>query len=344
MMSEQEKTRWQIVCESVTGASHTRSGRSNQDAFAQFAGSGDELPVILAVSDGHGSAKHFRSKKGADFAVAAAIDSLLQFQEMLASFPSSKMGLEEHLTKSLVNTWRSKVNTDLQNEPFLPEELRFLEEQGGAAARQVVEANPVIAYGATILGVMITKSFIAYLQLGDGDILAVSERGETSKVFPRNRRHFANETTSLCASDAWRDFQFFYEKAFASAPLPTLILLSTDGYADSFRSEQEFLEVGSDLFEMMRSNHLEEIRSNLVGWLSEATQRGSGDDITLGILCRMDTFAELASPEPVEQEEHTKGEDLESDPQSGHCHESLSLHQASLWDSSRGEAEGPMDC
>jgi hypothetical protein len=343
MMSEQKKTEWRIICKSVIGASHTRSGRPNQDAFAQFTGSGDGLPVVLAVSDGHGSAKHFRSEKGANFAVTSAIDSLLQFQEMLAS-SSSRMGLEEHLAKSLVNTWRSKVNADLQREPLLSEELNALEEEEGTAARQAVEANPVLAYGATILGVMVTESFIAYLQLGDGDILAVSERGETSKVFPKNRRHFANETTSLCSSNTWRDFQFCREKVSSSASLPALILLSTDGYADSFSNEQEFLKVGSDLCEMIRSNHLEEIRSNLAGWLSEATQRGSGDDITLGILCRMDAFAKLASPEPVEQEEQTKGEDLESDPQSGHCHESLSPYQASLWDSSRREVERPMDC
>ena len=145
------------------------------------------------MSDGHGGAKYFRSDKGARFAVDAAKDALSRFQEILANlFTSSRMELEEHLTKSLVNTWRSAVNAHLQSDPFLIEELKLLEEQEGSAARRAVEANPVLAYGATILWVMITESFIAYLQLGDGDILTVSEEGQTSKVFLKNRRHFAS--------------------------------------------------------------------------------------------------------------------------------------------------------
>jgi serine/threonine protein phosphatase PrpC len=203
MMSEVYKPEWRSICESVKGASHARSGRPNQDAISSYPTEGNSLPLIVAVSDGHGSAKYFRSDKGAFFATASAIDSLSRFQEELANFSiSSRMEFEEHLTKSLVNTWRSDVNAHLKSEPFLNEELRLLEEQEGPAARQAVQDNSVLAYGATILAVMITESYIAYLQLGDGDILTVSEEGQTSKVFPKNRKHFANETTSLCAGDA----------------------------------------------------------------------------------------------------------------------------------------------
>ncbi len=345
MMGEIYKPEWRSIGESVKGASHARSERPNQDAISIYPTEGNRLPLIVAVSDGHGSAKYFRSDKGASFAVAAAIESLSQFQEELASsFISSRMELEEHLTKSLVNTWRSKVKAHLLSESFIDEELRLLEEQEGSAARQAVQANPVLAYGATILAVMVTESFIAYLQLGDGDILTVTEERQTSKVFPKNRKHFANETTSLCAGDAWRDFQFRLEKVSPASKLPTLILLSTDGYADSFSSEQDFFKVGSDLFEMMRSNNLEEIKHNLPGWLSEATQRGSGDDITLGVLCRTDVFVEPTLSQFVEQENHSKGENLELASQSGYCHELLQPHQASIRDSFRGEVEESMGC
>jgi hypothetical protein len=324
MMGEKYKPEWRIIGESIQGASHTRSGQPNQDAIARFPASGDSLPLILAVSDGHGSAKYFRSDKGASFAVAAAIDTLSQFQENLASFlTSSRMGLEEHLSKSIVNTWRSEVYTHFQREPFTDEDLRLLEEKEGPAARQIVEGNPVLAYGATILAVMITESFIAYLQLGDGDILTVSEQGKLDSVFLVNSKHFANETTSLCSSNAWCDFQFRIEKVSPSSVLPALILLSTDGYKDSFSSDEEFRKVGSDLFEMIHSNKLEEIKSNLPGWLSEATRIGSGDDITLGILYRMDAFKVLDVSQSIEQEDHTKGEGLELDAQSSHCHGSL---------------------
>jgi serine/threonine protein phosphatase PrpC len=100
MMGEKYKTDWRIIGESIQGASHKRSGQPNQDAIALSPASGDSLPLILAVSDGHGGAKYFRSDKGASFAVGAAIDTLLLFQENLVSF-SSPLWLEEHLTKAL---------------------------------------------------------------------------------------------------------------------------------------------------------------------------------------------------------------------------------------------------
>ena len=332
MMDKEDKTEWCIIGESVKGASHERSGQPNQDAIARFPNLSHNLPLILAVSDGHGGAKYFRSDKGASFAVAAAIDTLSWFQESLASFSNSSW-LEEHLTKSLVNTWRGKVNAHLEDEPFTIEDLRLLEEKEGPTARQIVEGNPVLAYGATILVVMITESFIVYLQLGDGDILTVSEQGKPDSVFPVNSKHFANETTSLCSSNAWCDFQFRIEKVSPSSVLPALILLSTDGYKDSFSSDEEFRKVGSDLFEMIHSNKLEEIKSNLPGWLLEATRIGSGDDITLGIIYRMDAFKDLSVSQSIEQEQedHTKGESLELDAQSGHCHGSLQPNQAELW-------------
>ena len=301
MMSEKYKPEWRIIRESIQGASHKRSDQLNQDAIERFPASVDSLPLILAVSDGHGGAKYFRSDKGARFAVDAAIDTLSQFQENLASFSNSSWQ-EERLTKSLVNTWRGKVNAHLNDEPFTDEDLRLLEEKEGPAARQIVEGNPVIAYGATILAVIITESFIAYLQLGDGDILTVSEQGKPSSVFPVNSKHFANETASLCSSNAWCDFQFRIEKVSPSPLLPALILLSTDGYKDSFSSNEGFRKVGSDLFEMIHSNKLEETKSNLPGWLSEASRIGSGDDITLGILYRMDAFKDLDVSQSIEQE------------------------------------------
>ena len=332
MMSEKYKPEWRIIRESIQGASHKRLDQLNQDAIERFPASGDSLPLILAVSDGHGGAKYFRSGKGARFAVDAAINTLSQFQENLASFSNSSWR-EERLTKSLVNTWRGKVNAHLNDEPFTNEDLRSLEEKEGPAARQIVEDNPVLAYGATILAVIITESFIAYLQLGDGDILTVSEQGKPDSVFPVNSKHFANETASLCSSNAWYDFQFRIEKVSPSPVLPALILLSTDGYKDSFRSDEEFRKVGSDLFEMIHSNKLEEIKSNLPDWLSEASRIGSGDDITLGIFYRMDAFKDLDVSQSSEQEQadQTKGEGLELDAQSGHCHGSLQPDQAELW-------------
>ena len=66
--------------------------------------------------------------------------------------------------------------------------------------------------------------------------------------------------------------------------LPSLVLLSTDGYANSFRSDEDFLKIGQDYLEIIRQQGIASLAEELPAILTEATQQGSGDDITLAIL------------------------------------------------------------
>jgi hypothetical protein len=332
IMDKKIKTEWHIISESVRGASHDRLELPNQDAIARSPESDDSLPLILAVSDGHGGAKYFRSAQGAKFAVAAAIEIFSNFQKSAAEL-SNSLWVKEDLHKNLVDTWRSKVKAHHSDEPFTNEELSLLAEKEGSVAQQTVKNNPVLAYGATILAVMISESCITYLQLGDGDILTVSEQGNTGRAFPVLSKHFANETTSLCSVVDWNDFQFHIDEFSSSSALPALILLSTDGYKNSFSSNEGFCKVGSDLFEMIRSDKVEEIKSDLPGWLEETTQLGSGDDITLGILYHIPFAYELEHKPTIESEhrDHTEGEYLEFNTQSSHCDGSLQSQQPEIW-------------
>ncbi len=114
----------------------------------------------------------------------------------------------------------------------------------------------------------------------------MSERGEVSRPLSKDDRLFGNETTSLCAPEAWRDFRVNFQPLTQSRP--ALILLSTDGYPNSFRDEAGFFKVGSDILNMIRENGLASVKDNLAGWLSDSMRAGSGDDVTLGILCSLD--------------------------------------------------------
>jgi hypothetical protein len=320
-MDKKIKPEWHIISESVRGATHQRIGLPNQDAIAH---SDDDLALILAVSDGHGGAKYFRSEQGAIFAVEAAIEVFSNFRQSIEGFPNFS-SIEDNLAKKLVEIWESKVKAHRNNNPFTDEDLAMLAEKEGSVARQAVEHNPVQAYGATILSAMITESCIAYLQLGDGDILTVAEQGNTDRVFPVLSKHFANETTSLCSVIDWHDFQFRIDELSSSSALPALILLSTDGYKNSFSSNEGFYKVGADLFEMFRSDKVEEIKNDLPGWLEETTQLGSGDDITLGMLYHMLSANEPEHEPTIESEHryHTEGEYLEFNTQSSDCDGSL---------------------
>ena len=60
---------WQVITGSARGAAHRVSGLPNQDAVASQDGPG---AVVVAVADGHGHIRHFRSADGAALAVDVA--------------------------------------------------------------------------------------------------------------------------------------------------------------------------------------------------------------------------------------------------------------------------------
>src|SRR5205085_608934 len=60
---------------SERGATHERRKLPNQDAAAYWPSSGVATQVVIAVADGHGSPKSFRSATGAQLAVKSAADA-----------------------------------------------------------------------------------------------------------------------------------------------------------------------------------------------------------------------------------------------------------------------------
>ena len=297
---------WYVIGKSIRGASHERTDLPNQDAIGWLPESGQGTPIILAVADGHGSAKSFRSDRGARFAVDTARKVANAFLDK--STPFENAGRIEQIFKDrlveLVRRWQDEVDRDLKRQPFSPQEIESLQNKAGAAAWKIVEANPVQAYGATLLIAVATTSFILFSQLGDGDILIVSESGAVSRPVARDPRLIANETTSLSSPETWRNFRTTIRQVSPSPP--ALILLSTDGYANSFRSEQDFLKIGPDIWRIIQSGGINEVNKNIETWLVEASRTGSGDDITLGLITQerflngvnQKSLARLKTPAP----------------------------------------------
>lgn len=294
---------WRVVGRSVQGASHARGGIPNQDAIQWFPDSGVGPPLILSLSDGHGSPRNFRSDVGAQFAVAEATNLMHELlsagqpdpsNSLTAPLSTIKRTAEERLPGEVTRRWRAAVARHLKDHPITPEELETLEKRRDPKARRAIEKDPQVAYGATLLSVLITSGFILYMQLGDGDILTVADNGEVTRPMTRDPRLIANETTSLCMTDAWREVQIKFQTLYG--PHPALILLSTDGYANSFVNEEAFLKVGSDILDILRTDGLDVVEQNLGGWLKDASQAGSGDDITVGLVFPV---AILSAPAPA---------------------------------------------
>lgn len=277
---------WRVIGQSVQGASHIRAGIPNQDAIQWFPDSGVGPPLILSVSDGHGSPRNFRSDVGARFAVEVMTGLMRELlsagQPDPARLTTIKRTAEERLPGELLRRWREAVARHLKDNPITTEELETLEKRRDPKARRIIERDPHIAYGATLLSVLVTSAFILYLQLGDGDILTVADNGEVARPMTRDPRLMANETTSLCMDEAWREVQIKFQALYG--PHPALIVLSSDGYANSFVNDAAFIKVGTDILDILRTDGLEVVAQSLGAWLTDASKAGSGDDITLGLI------------------------------------------------------------
>lgn len=269
---------WQPLGASIRGAAHTRAGRPNQDAIAWRAPANPHEPAVLAIADGHGSAAYVRSQNGAKLAVQVAIDFLYDFARLhdrSTSLTAVNRLASERLPRDLVLAWRTAVDAHLTRHPFTDAER--------ALSADRASSDPCVAYGATLLCVLATPAYLLLLQLGDGDMLLVDRAQNVSRPpLPHDPRLLGNQTTSLCGQSAWRDVRTVFQP-LTTAP-PSLILLATDGYANSFADESGFFAAAADLGAILAAKGKRTVVKNLPKWLAATSSLGSGDDITLGLL------------------------------------------------------------
>jgi hypothetical protein len=191
---------------------------------------------------------------------------------------------EQQLPNRLVRSWNQAVGEHQASHPFAAGDLDKLDRE----AQMGLAANPRIAYGSTLVAVLVTNAFLLYVQLGDGDIVAVGMDGQVLRPpLPTDSRLFADATTSLCMGDAWRYVRTYFQP-LADYP-PVLVMLATDGYANSFATEEGFLVAAKDIFDMLqqhRHDSVQMLRNHLQSWLRATSDQGSGDDISVGVIFR----------------------------------------------------------
>jgi len=284
---------WTARGVSVRGAAHERSGQKNQDAvrLKEPAGANDFL--LLAVSDGHGSMRSFRSDRGSVMAAECSLRVLGQMVRRLG--PDAPLSRVRHQAQyrwpqQLIEAWKSAVRADVALCPFT-----FLDFAAFPEAPPVIKPgvdlppSAYLAYGATLVVAAITRNYIIYSQLGDGDILAVWADGSVARPLPKQHEYMANQTVSLCTEQAATQFQVRVDPRRAG--VPDLIMLSTDGYANCFGTDEGFFRVGADLLAYLRADGIGYVGENLGEWLRESSRDGSGDDITVGLVARCRALA-----------------------------------------------------
>lgn len=271
---------WQIVSASVPGAIHVRSGAPNQDALSWWSAEGERPLAVLCVADGHGGSEYTRSDIGARFAVEQT--QMLLVSEVLPWILNDSalmdlarfkrhLDLDQRLPRELVKRWLASIYEHATDHP-LPES------RTSAQPDIPVERR----YGSTLLAALLTPKLHLYIQLGDGDILTVSEQGEVTRPPSlADSRLIANYTTSLSSKNAWRFVRIHFQQIDRRPP--ALVMLATDGYANSFVDNTAFEHVAKDFYGTIRQDGSSAVASQLEGWLAETSEAGSGDDISVVI-------------------------------------------------------------
>lgn len=188
------------------------------------------------------------------------------------------LALEDVLRTQLpgvVAAWRQAVTGDARQDPFTAEETT---RSGGAD----LAYEPWIAYGATLLVAIMRDDEIALAQLGDGDVVVRAHGQDALAPMPGDDRLVGGQTTSLCLSTAAEDFRF---AQFSRADDVDLVMLATDGYANSFADPLWWHSVVGDVADFVHSAGPAALSAQLPAWLGESARVG-GDDVTAAVLVR----------------------------------------------------------
>jgi hypothetical protein len=258
---------------SVRGVSHIETEKPCQDA-AKVLTLRNRTAGIACVADGHGGSAHFRSQKGAELAVSVSAKVLNAFIRLAPRRLRDGETVFERILvraeKAIVECWRLEVLRDLADHPFTGEELAYCEKNWISLAG---DDNRIRVYGTTLLGAVITKTYWAALQIGDGNCVIITEKGAEQAV-PSDPDCGMGLTTSLCSGRAVELFRH----NFGSGPVLGLTAAS-DGVSDSFIPEY-YLEFNSRLlndFVARPALAEQELRS----YLPELSAQGSRDDASI---------------------------------------------------------------
>ena len=134
-------------------------------------------------------------------------------------------------------------------------------------------------YGSTLVGLMITPIFVFAFQLGDGDISYVDQNGLDHLL--EDEKILGVETHSLSKIDSWKKVVSAVRRRDEADGLPYMLMLSTDGFANSYKNADEFQKTCVDYFAMIQQYGADAVAANLKSWLSETSAMGCGDVITV---------------------------------------------------------------
>lgn len=273
----------------VIGASHIKNGTVCQDFSLSC-----ELPDrrISVVCDGHGGADYFRSDRGSRFAAEAFTECMKDpdvISVLSAAATQKQQSIRiEQLIKSIIARWNELVERDIKEQSFGEDELSDVSEK----ARKRYETGQCLqsAYGTTLIGAVLAEDFWLGLQIGDGKCVVVSETGEFTQPIPWDEECFLNVTTSLCDENAAKEFRFCFSRT-----LPAAVFIGSDGIDDCFAGDERLYDFYRVTLKSFAQTDEETAVAQLKEYLPTLSEKGSGDDMSVGILVNTDLVCKSES-------------------------------------------------
>lgn len=281
-----------IIGTSVIGASHIRNNIECQDSYLIIDGKHrpdkdkrlyrmipDDVKII-AVADGHGSASCPYSKDGSRFAVNEFCDVMAQYVVRYRNDTQALKNLLQnesectYISKQIMLGWQARV-CDKHTDPHRGKtrDIPYTEDN------QIDQKAIWKQYGTTLLGLLITNEYVFAFQLGDGDIMFVD--GNTIEHAIVGEKILGVETHSISKPDSWKKVITKVINQNNQNEKPFMYILSTDGWVNSHASEEDFQKTCTEYFHMIQQYGTDTIDKNIPSWLSETSEQGCGDDITV---------------------------------------------------------------
>ena len=254
----------------VIGASHIKNGTVCQDCSQSCEKTECRLVVVC---DGHGGADYIRADRGSKLAAATFTDCM-ENPDLIAALSAAATEKQrksriEQLIKSIIARWNSLVEQDMRQHPFDEDELSGVSEK----ARRRYEAGERLqaAYGTTLIGAVLAENFWLGLQIGDGKCVAVSETGEFTQPIPWDEECFLNVT------------------------FPAGVFSGSDGMDDCFAGDERLYDFYRVTLKSFAETDEETAIAQLKEYLPTLSEKGSGDDMSVGILVNTDLVCKSES-------------------------------------------------
>lgn len=283
------------------GESHKSTDKPCQDS--SFARSQRAYAVAI-VSDGHGGARYFRSDKGSEIAVNITKKAIERFVaeprtlSLLGGVDFQEFGIDPQLdysrkeiynalnwlTSSIIAQWHKEILSHALKTPLTEWELNHLDEKyldEFNCAVQNEGASLEKIYGCTLMAYVQTDRFWFAFQIGDGKAVFFDTNDgdlKATQPIPWDERCFLNKTTSICDSEASKEFRYC---CCGNGNFPDAVFLGSDGIDDTYGDGDKLTDFYIRLYKEIVSTSQNKAEKVLQRDLPEISKIGSKDDMSI---------------------------------------------------------------